>query len=65
MKDNVLTNNGAVSDEKGQFRLINVAYGEYDLMISFIGFKTYTLKDIKILALFLWNLPINSDNIAV
>jgi outer membrane receptor protein involved in Fe transport len=46
LKNNKLTNNGAVSDEKGRFSLINVSYGEYDLLISFIGFKNDTLTNI-------------------
>ncbi|TAH20826.1 MAG: TonB-dependent receptor [Cytophagales bacterium] len=32
--------NGAVADEKGQFSITKIAVGEYNVAISFIGYKT-------------------------
>ncbi|QRR03340.1 TonB-dependent receptor domain-containing protein [Dyadobacter sandarakinus] len=45
------TNNpidGTTTDEKGQFSLSKVASGNFNILISFIGYKTKTVKDIKI-----------------
>jgi outer membrane receptor for ferrienterochelin and colicin len=47
----VRTNNpidGTTTDEKGAFSLSKVASGNFKIMISFIGYKTKTIKDIKI-----------------
>lgn len=37
---------GAVSDENGQFRLTRIPYGEYQLVVSFIGYTTDTLPSL-------------------
>jgi outer membrane receptor for ferrienterochelin and colicin len=47
----IKTNNpidGTTTDEKGVFTLTKVASGSFKIMISFIGYKTKTIKDIKI-----------------
>ena len=47
----IKTNNpidGTTTDEKGAFTLTKVAAGSFKIMISFIGYKTKTIKDIKI-----------------
>ncbi|MCF0050918.1 TonB-dependent receptor [Dyadobacter sp. LJ53] len=47
----VKTNNpidGTTTDEKGAFELTKVASGNFKILISFIGYKTKTLNDIKI-----------------
>ncbi|WP_149242044.1 TonB-dependent receptor domain-containing protein [Dyadobacter sp. 32] len=47
----IKTNNpidGTTTDEKGAFSLTKVASGTFHIMISFIGYKTKTIKDIKI-----------------
>ncbi|MCE7043719.1 TonB-dependent receptor domain-containing protein [Dyadobacter sp. CY312] len=45
------TNNpidGTTTDEKGEFSLTKVASGNFKILISFIGYKTKTISDIKI-----------------
>jgi outer membrane receptor protein involved in Fe transport len=47
----VKTNNpidGTTTDEKGAFTLTKVASGNFKILISFIGYKTKTLSNIKI-----------------
>ncbi|MCE7067989.1 TonB-dependent receptor [Dyadobacter sp. CY326] len=47
----VKTNNpidGTTTDEKGAFELTKVASGNFKILISFIGYKTKTINDIKI-----------------
>ncbi len=39
---------GTVADEKGKFVLNKVVEGEYQLLISFIGFKNKTIDNIKL-----------------
>jgi outer membrane receptor protein involved in Fe transport len=39
---------GTTADEKGKFTLHKIAKGEYKLMITFIGFKTYTVDNVTI-----------------
>jgi outer membrane receptor protein involved in Fe transport len=39
---------GTTCDEKGKFSLKNIAKGNYKLMITFIGFKTYSIDNILI-----------------
>lgn len=39
---------GTVADDKGKFTLNRVAPGEYKLMLTFIGFKTKTINDVKV-----------------
>lgn len=38
----------AISDTLGEFKIKNIPIGFYDLEFSLIGFKTYTLSDVKI-----------------
>ena len=45
------TNNpidGTTSDEKGEFTLTKVASGNFKILISFIGYKTKTINNVKI-----------------
>jgi outer membrane receptor protein involved in Fe transport len=45
------TNNpidGTTTDEKGEFAMTKVAAGNFKILISFIGYKTKTINDIKI-----------------
>jgi outer membrane receptor for ferrienterochelin and colicin len=47
----VKTNNpvdGTTTDEKGAFTLTKVASGNFKILISFIGYKTKTINDIKV-----------------
>ena len=39
---------GAVADEKGKFSLTRVAPGDYKLMLTFIGFNTKTIDNLKV-----------------
>lgn len=39
---------GGMADEKGQFTLKKVAAGDFYLQVSFIGFETKTIADIKV-----------------
>ena len=39
---------GTIADDKGKFSMTKVAVGEYKLMISFIGFETKTIDNIKV-----------------
>ena len=39
--------NGALSDEKGSFKIENIAPGSYRLTISFLGYQTKTLTMVK------------------
>ncbi len=38
------TINGAISDDKGMFRLIDVPVGEYELLASFVGYESISKK---------------------
>ncbi|KAA0990003.1 outer membrane beta-barrel family protein [Dyadobacter aurulentus] len=47
----IKTNNpidGTTTDEKGEFNMSKVASGNFKILISFIGYKTKTISDIKI-----------------
>ncbi|CAG5073331.1 hypothetical protein DYBT9623_04785 [Dyadobacter sp. CECT 9623] len=47
----IKTNNpidGTTTDEKGEFTMSKVASGDFKILISFIGYKTKTINDIKI-----------------
>lgn len=47
----IKTNNpidGTTTDEKGAFTLTKVASGNFKILISFIGYKTKTINDVKI-----------------
>ncbi|WP_310589734.1 TonB-dependent receptor domain-containing protein [Dyadobacter psychrotolerans] len=47
----IKTNNpidGTTTDEKGEFTLTKVASGNFKILISFIGYKTKTINNIKI-----------------
>ena len=39
---------GVISNDKGQFKLPEVKLGTYDLVVSFIGYQTKVLKEIKL-----------------
>ena len=45
-EENALT--GTVSDKDGQFYIENIPYGSYNVLVSFIGFKSKELTDIKV-----------------
>ena len=49
LQEGLLTNNGSVSDEEGRFKLMHVSYGEYQLVISFIGYAADTISGIEIM----------------
>lgn len=40
--------NGAISDEKGHFKISEVKLGKYDVVISFIGYSTQTLTNVEL-----------------
>jgi iron complex outermembrane recepter protein len=47
----IKTNNpidGTTTDEKGEFTMTKVAAGNFKILISFIGYKTKTINDVKI-----------------
>jgi outer membrane receptor protein involved in Fe transport len=47
----IKTNNpvdGTTTDEKGEFTMNKVASGDFKILISFIGYKTRTISDVKI-----------------
>ena len=47
----IKTNNpidGTTTDEKGEFTLTKVASGNFKILISFIGYKTKTINNVKI-----------------
>ncbi len=46
MLDN--TNLGAISDEQGHFRIINVKPGRYILTVSFVGYDKLVLSDVLV-----------------
>ncbi len=39
---------GSITSSKGQFKIIEVKQGSYDLYISFIGYRTYKISAIKL-----------------
>jgi outer membrane receptor protein involved in Fe transport len=39
---------GTTTDEKGGFNMTKVASGDFKILISFLGYKTKTIKDVKI-----------------
>ncbi len=47
-KNNMASAIGAVSDKDGKFDIRNLPYGNYNVIISFIGYKTDTIKNIEI-----------------
>ncbi|MFN5556458.1 MAG: carboxypeptidase-like regulatory domain-containing protein, partial [Chryseotalea sp.] len=40
--------NGSVADAKGKFTIAKVADGTYKLIVSFIGYESQTINDIKV-----------------
>lgn len=42
------TQNGVVSDENGNFKLSKIPYGNYNLIVSFMGYDTDTLGSITV-----------------
>ena len=47
-KNNEIPKTGVVSDENGNFIIKDLSFGSYDLIISFIGYQTDTIKNINI-----------------
>jgi hypothetical protein len=39
---------GTVADERGEYSLTPIPSGRYDLIIRYVGFEQYELKDIEI-----------------
>ena len=39
---------GSVCDDKGKFTIVKVAEGTYTVSISFIGYETQTIENVKI-----------------
>ena len=48
LKNNLFSNLGTGTDSKGNFTISNLDYADYTLIISFIGYKTDTIKSLKI-----------------
>jgi len=48
LKDNTSFLEGVVSDDDGIFKLDNLPFGNYIILISFIGYETDTIKSIQI-----------------
>ena len=42
------TTNGAISDKNGIYKIDNLKPGTYNLICSFIGFKTEVINDIRV-----------------
>ncbi len=42
------TINGAICDEAGRFSIVKVKSGEYKVVVSFIGYKSFTINNIKV-----------------
>lgn len=40
--------NGTITDEKGGFKLENVSNGKYEIVISFLGYETKTIRNIEL-----------------
>ncbi len=40
--------NGTLTDEKGAFKLENVSAGKYEVVISFLGYNTKTIRNIEL-----------------
>ena len=40
--------NGGITGDKGQFKITDVKPGKYDLLISFVGYKTKTISGIEL-----------------
>ncbi len=45
---NTTYNNGAISDENGNFKIENVPVGRITLQISFVGYKTVTIPNLDV-----------------
>jgi hypothetical protein len=39
---------GKITDDKGNFQFENVPYGKYNLKVSFVGYKSLTIKNIEL-----------------
>jgi len=48
LRDSAISSGGTVSNGDGRFRLENLPYGNYSVLISFIGYQTDTIKVIHI-----------------
>ena len=48
INNNQPTSYGTISDDAGAFKIENLAYGDYGLVVSFIGYATDTINNIKI-----------------
>lgn len=48
LKDGQLTSKGTSTDFEGNFKVANLASGNYELIISFMGYKSDTIKDIEL-----------------
>jgi len=48
LMDNAILIDGTVSNDDGTFKLENLPFGNYYVVISFIGFETDTVKNIRI-----------------
>lgn len=48
LKNNQFSAIGTVTDNRGAFNLENLDYADYSVVVSFIGFKTDTIKGLKI-----------------
>lgn len=48
VKNNQATVYGTVSDDAGAFKVDNLPFGAYSVLVSFIGYKTDTIKNITI-----------------
>lgn len=48
LRDGQLTSKGASSDFEGLFKIENLVDGDYSLIISFMGYKTNTIKGLRL-----------------
>ena len=48
LRDNTVSLDGTVSNDDGIFKLDNLPFGNYRVLISFIGYETDTIKSIQI-----------------
>ncbi|MBV1888076.1 MAG: TonB-dependent receptor [Urechidicola sp.] len=62
LKNNELTSKGTTSDFGGVFNVDNLPYGNYGVVISFIGYETDTIKGLHITK---ENIAINLGNISL
>lgn len=56
------TSLGAASDMEGYFTILNVPPGRYELVATFIGYKTFRLQDVRVSVDYTTNIKINMES---